>query len=71
MEKFTSINKDKSKIKVFETFEDISKTYPSIDEMMISYGCVYKKSSKPLMKNSIEETTDNTRKEYKQFVVKG
>ena len=37
IEKFTLINKDRSRIKVFEPFEDISKPSPSIDAMMISY----------------------------------
>ena len=46
LEKFTLINKDRSRIKVFEPFEDVSKPSPSIDAMMISYGCVYKRSSK-------------------------
>ena len=41
MEKFTLINKDRSRIKVFELFEDVSKPSPSIDVMMISYGGVY------------------------------
>jgi len=45
MEKFTLINKDRSRIKVFEPFEDVSKPSPSIDAMMISYGCVYKRST--------------------------
>jgi len=56
MEKFTLINKDRSRIKVFEPFEDISKPSPGIDAMMISYGCVYKRSSKPVMKGSRVET---------------
>ena len=30
MEKFTLINKDRSRIKVFETFEDVSKPEPTI-----------------------------------------
>tara|TARA_Y100000994_G_scaffold114068_1_gene93881 strand:- start:624 stop:752 length:129 start_codon:yes stop_codon:yes gene_type:complete len=42
MEKFTLLNKDSSRIKVFETFEDVSKPSPSINAMMVSYGCVYK-----------------------------
>ena len=50
MEKFTLMNKDRSRIKVFESFEDVSKPSRSIDEMMISYGCVYKRISKPVMK---------------------
>tara|TARA_Y100000766_G_scaffold81363_1_gene69242 strand:- start:147 stop:302 length:156 start_codon:yes stop_codon:yes gene_type:complete len=41
LEKFILINKDRSRIKVFETYEDVSKPSPSIDAMMISYGCVY------------------------------
>ena len=41
MEKFTLINKDRSRIKVFEPFEDVSKPSSSIDAMMVSYGCVY------------------------------
>ena len=44
------INKDRSRIKIFEPFEDVSKPSPNIDAMMISYGCVYKRSSKPVMK---------------------
>ena len=35
LEKFTLINKDRSRIKVFEPFEDVSKPSPSIDAMMI------------------------------------
>ena len=35
MEKFTLINKDRSRIKVFEPFEDVSKPSPNIDAMMI------------------------------------
>ena len=68
MEKFTLINKDKSRIKVFEPFEDISKPSPTIDAMMISYGCVYKRSSKPVMKGSRVETIENARKEYKELL---
>ena len=63
IEKFTLISKDRSRIKVFEPFEEISKTSPSIDAMMISYGCVYKRSSKPVMKGSRVETIENARKE--------
>ena len=48
MKKFTLINKERSRIKVFEPFEDISKPSLSINAMMISYGCVYKRSSKQL-----------------------
>ena len=68
MEKFTLINKDRSRIKVFEPFEDVSKPSPSIDAMMISYGCVYKRSSKPVMKGSRIETIEAARKEYKELL---
>ena len=71
MERFTLINKDRSRIKVFEPFEDVSKPWPSIDAMMISYGCVYKRSSKPVMKGSRVETIENARNEYKQLLEEG
>ena len=71
MEKFTLINKARSRIKVFEPFEDLSKPSPSIDAMMISYGCVYKRSRKPVMKGSRVETIEAARKEYKQLLEEG
>ena len=71
IEKFTLINKDRSRIKVFEPFEEISKTSPSIDAMMISYGFLYKRSSKPVMKGSRVESIEIARKEYKQLLEEG
>jgi len=71
MEKFTLINKERSRIKVFEPFEDVSKPSQSLDAMMISYGCVYKRSSKPVMKGSRVETIENARKEYKELLEQG
>ena len=71
MQKFTLINKQRSRIKVFEPFEDVSMPRPGIDAMMISYGCVYRKSSKPVMKGSRVETIENARKEYKQLLEEG
>ncbi len=71
MEKFTLINMARSRIKVFEPFEDVSKASPSIDAMMISYGCVYKKSSNPVMNGSRVETIEEARKEYKKLMVQG
>ena len=71
MKKFTLINNERSRIKVFEPFEDVSKLSPSIDSMMISYGCVYKRSSKPVMKGSRVETIENARKEYKELLEQG
>ena len=71
MDKFTLINKDRSRIKVFEPFEDITKPTPSLDAMMISYGCVYKRSSKPVMKGSRVESIEDARKEYKELLEEG
>ena len=71
MEKFTLINKERSRIKVFEPFEYVSKPSHSINAMMISYGCVYKRSSKPVMKGSRVETIENARKEYKELLEQG
>ena len=71
MDKFTLINKDRSRIKVFEPFEDITKPSLSLDVMMISYGCVYKRSSKPVMKGSRVESIEDARKEYKDLLEEG
>ena len=71
MEEFTLINKQRNRIKVFKPFEDISKPSPSINAMEIRYGCVYKRSSKPVMKGSRVETIETARKEYKQLLEEG
>ena len=71
MEKFTLINKDRSRIKDFEPFEEVSNHSPSIDAMMISYGFVYKRSSKPVMKGSRVETIEAARKEYAELLKGG
>jgi Protein of unknown function (DUF1651). len=42
MEKFTLINKARSRIKVFEPFEDGSKKSSMVNVILISYGCVFK-----------------------------
>ena len=69
--KFILINKERSRIKVFETFDNLSKPSWSIDAMMISYGCVYKRSSKPVMKGSRVETIEAARKEYVELLKEG
>ena len=71
MEEFTLINKQRNRIKVFIPFEDISKQSPSIDAMMVNYGCVYKRSSKPVMKGSRVETLEAAREEYKKLLEDG
>ena len=71
MEEFTLINKDRSRVKVFKPFENLAKTSSSIDAIEISYGCVYKRSSKPVMKGSRVESLQDARKEYAQLLKKG
>ena len=71
LEKFILINKDRTRIKVFEPFEDNSKPSQAIDAMMITYGCIYKGSSKPVMKGSRVESIKDARKEYKQLLEEG
>ena len=70
MERFI-INNERNTIKVFKPLKDVSKPSPSIDVMMISYGCFYKRSSKPVMKGSRVETIEHARKEYKQLLEEG
>ena len=65
MEKFTLINKARFSIKVFEPFEDSSKNSPMVNAILISYGCVLKRSSKPVLKGSRVESIEEARKEYK------
>ena len=71
MEKFILINQERSRIKVFEPFEDVSKPSLRIDAMMTSYGCVYKRSIKPVMKGSRVRALANARKEYKKLLEQG
>ena len=72
MEKFTLINKAKSRIKIFAPFEDSSKTSSSmVNAILISYGCVFKRSSKPVMKGSRVESIEEARNEYKKLLEEG
>ena len=71
MKEFTLINKDRSRIKIFKPFEDLSKQSRIINAMEISYGCVYKRSIKPVMKGSRVESIEDARKEYKQLLEEG
>jgi len=38
-----------------------------INAILISYGCVFKRSSKPVMKGSRVESIEEARNEYKTF----
>ena len=71
MEEFCLINKNRDRIKIFKQFEDASKPSPTINAMEIAYGCVYKRSSKPVMKGSRVESLEDARKEYKQLLEEG
>ena len=71
MEKFSLINKARSRIKVFEPFEDNFKNSSMVNAILISYGCVFKRSSKPVMKGSRVESTEEARIEYKKLLVQG
>ena len=71
MKEFTLINKDRSRIKVFKPFEDVSKPFPIINAVEICYGCVYKRASKPVIKGSRVESIEDARKEYKKLLEEG
>ena len=71
IEKFTLIHKARSRIKVFEPFEDSSKNSSMINAILISYGCVFKRLSKPVMKGSRVESIEEARKEYKKLLEEG
>ena len=71
MKKFTLINKALSRIKVFQPLEDSSKKSPKINAILISYGCVFKRSSKPVMKGSRVESIEEARNEYKKLLEEG
>ena len=68
MEKFTLINKAKSRIKVLEPFEDSSKNSSMINAILISYGWVFKRSSKPVMKGARVYSIKKAKKEYKKIL---
>ena len=69
--KFTLINKARSRIRVFEPFEDNFKNSSMVNAILISYGCVFKRSSKPVMKGSRVESIEEARNEYKKLLEEG
>ncbi len=71
MGKFTLINKARSRIREFEPFEDSSENSSMINGILISYGCVFKRSSKPVMKGSRVESIEEARNEYKKLLEQG
>ena len=69
MEQFTLINKQRNRIKIFKKFKS---TLPQVEEVMeIEYACVYKRSSKPIIKGSRIETLEKAREEYKELLAEG
>ena len=69
MEQFTLINKQRNRIKIFKKFKS---TLPQAEEVMeIEYACVYKRSSKPVIKGSRIETLEKAREEYKELIAEG
>jgi len=70
MERFI-YNKSILRIKVFEPFEDSSNNSSMIDAILISYGCVFKRSSKTVMKGSRVESIEEARNEYKKLLEEG
>jgi len=69
VEQFTLINKQRNRIKIFKKFKS---NLPQAEEVMeIEYACVYKRSSKPVMKGSRVETIEQARKEYKELLEEG
>ena len=71
MEKFTLINKARSRIKVFEPYEHSSKNFSMINAILIYYGFVFKRSIKPVMKGSKVESIEEARNEYKKLLEEG
>ena len=69
MEQFSLINKQRNRIKIFKKFKS---NLPQAEEVMeIKYACVYKRSSKPIIKGSRIETLEKAREEYKELLAEG
>ena len=71
MEKFTLINKARSRIKVFEPFDDSSKNPSMINAILISYGAFLSDQVSQLCKGSRVESIEEARKEYKKLLEEG
>ncbi len=68
-EEYFLINKQRTRVKRFRKFENISNQ--ENDFIEIEYGCVYKSSSKPVYKGSRIESIENARKEYEELLKEG
>ena len=67
MEKFTLINKARSRIKVFEPFEDTSKNSSKSNAILISYGCVLSDQISQLWKSLGLNLSKKQEKNIKTF----
>ena len=47
------------------------RTFPKINTISISYCCVFKRSSEPVMKGSRVESIEEARNEYKKLLEEG
>ena len=68
-EEYFLINKQRTRVKRFRKFENISNQ--ENDFIEIEYGCVYKSSSKPVYKGSRIESIENARKDYEELLKEG
>tara|TARA_B100000212_G_C27087890_1_gene410971 strand:- start:39 stop:290 length:252 start_codon:yes stop_codon:yes gene_type:complete len=68
-EEYFLINKQRTRVKRFRKFENISNQ--ENDFIEIEYGCVYKFSNKPVYKGSRVESIENARKEYEELLKEG
>ena len=59
------------KIKEFESFEDSSEYSSMINAILISYGFIFKGSSKTVMKGFRVESIEEARNEYKKLLEEG
>ena len=59
--------KARSRVKVFEPYEYSSKHSVMINALLISYGCIFKQSSKPVIKDSRVEIIKEARNQYKKY----
>lgn len=71
MEEFCLINKQRDRIKIFKPFEKISETSLIINAIEIQYACVYKRSTKPVIKGSRVEALRDARNEYAKLSKEG
>ena len=59
----------RNRMKIFKKFN--SALLQAEEVMEIEYACVYKRSSKPVIKGSRIETLEKAREEYKELLAEG